>query len=186
MFCKNKKTFAKKLKGFLIAEVLVASFLLTVGLTATTALIASSLKYSLDSQDTIVATMLAQEGVELVRNVRDNGFISTPANPFSVSFSSANKHCRISYNSNMECQPSVQSSPYYSLQYTGGFYKHTGVADKFSRYIYVVYDNTAQTAVVRNFVYWGTVPTLITTGVTTNCTVINKCVFTEIILTNWK
>lgn len=73
---KNKRktissTMPRQRKGFSIGEVLISSFLLLVGITAATALIVQDMREAFDARDTIIATQLAQEGVELVRNVRD-------------------------------------------------------------------------------------------------------------------
>ena len=180
---------AKKIRGFLITEVILSLFVLTIGLTTTTALISSSLNRSFDNRDTVIAVELAQEGVELVRNVRDNGFINNATDPF-YKFSNQ-KHCRIDYTvdytADMDCTGSLQGTSYYALAYTGGFYKHTGGAGKFSRYVYVDYDNAQETWTVKSFVYWGGLFTPPNSGgSTTACTVAKKCVFTEISLTNWR
>lgn len=196
MFCKNKEMFIKKFKGFLIAEVLIASFLLTVGLVASMDVIRSSLRYSLDSQDTIIAAMLAQEGVELVRNVRDNDFLVAGHDGFT-GFGPSNKHCRIDYNistANLDCNSSQGSASRYTLTYSGGFYQHQASSqERFSRYVYINYDSGAGKATVLSFVYWGGGTSGMflasdtgSTGDTTKCTIANKCVFTEIILTAWK
>ena len=81
--------------GFSLGEVLLAGFVLTVGLLSISALMAKSLKNSFENRDSIIAVELAQEGVELVRNVRDNSFIAD-ADGFAKF--SGNKHCRIDYN----------------------------------------------------------------------------------------
>jgi hypothetical protein len=179
----KKKNGQKGMNGFLIAEATISLFVLTAGLIAVMALISSSLKYSIDNRDTIIAVELAQEGVELVCNVRDNGFINNPANPF-FSFSAVNKHCRITYNSALVCTGTVQSAGTYALLYAGGYYSYGD--GKFHRYVYVNYNNI-DTAIVKSFVYWD--PNLFTppnNGDPSLCTIVNKCVFTEITLTNWK
>jgi Tfp pilus assembly protein PilV len=194
MFCKNKKMFIKKLKGFLIAEVLVASFLLTAGLVSIMGVMNSSLRYSLGSQDTIIAVELAQEGVELVRNVRDND-LAAGRNGFT-SFDASNKNCRISYSdTSVGCQSGQGSESRYTLKYIGNFYRHNDTSsERFSRYIYMKRTGgTSPNVLVRSFVYWGGGASGMfraadtgSTGVTTSCTIAKKCVFTEIILTIWK
>lgn len=62
----------KKEKGFSIGEVMVAMFILLVGMVDAIFLTVRSMGELYDSRDAIIATLLAQEGVELVRNVRDN------------------------------------------------------------------------------------------------------------------
>lgn len=173
----------------MIAEVVIASFVLSVGLIATMALISGSLKYSLDNQDAIVAAMLAQEGVELVRNVRDNDFVA--GNSGFTSFSSSDKNCRIDYNdpvTSLDCASSQGSASQYTLTYSSGFYQHQDSSqERFSRYIHIDYDDSVgnENATVRSFVYWGTtMPPA--SGDPASCTALNKCIFTEIVLTNWK
>lgn len=172
-----------KQKGFLLTEAILSLFILTIGLTSVVALISSSLRDSFSSRDTIIAVELVQEGVELVRNVRDNGFLASPPSPFG-SFDPTKKHCRIAYNVVLDCRAVMQGASSYSLQYVSGFYTY-GASDKFSRYVYVEYNGTDQ-AIVKSFVYWGAVPNFGNNGDTSVCTVVNKCVFTQITLTNWR
>lgn len=172
-------------------EVMISSFVLTIGLVAVTALIAKSLGQSLENRDTIVAVELAQEGIELVRNVRDNDFTVTGHNGFTP-FSSSNRHCRQDYNdssASLNCRDSSDAPSnnpgWYYLEYTGGLYEHTSTPSRFSRYIYIDYNQGQESALVRSFVYWGaTVPPV--SGASSSCTVVNKCVFTEVKLTSWK
>lgn len=176
-----------------MTESILSLFVLTTGLLSVTALIIGSLRTSFDNRDVIVGVELSQEGAEIVRNVRDNGFLKNSSNPFEK-FSSTNKNCRISYDAlyaGIDCTSSISGD--YSLKYdTSGFYQHnSGSPTKFSRYLFVDYDGTKAT--VKSFVFWGgasagmfTVGDAGTTGNTTNCTVSKKCVFTEISLANWK
>lgn len=62
----------KTRKGFSIGEVLVAMFILLIGIVDAVFLTVRSVNDLGNSRDAVVATMLAQEGTELVRNVRDN------------------------------------------------------------------------------------------------------------------
>ena len=194
----HTKIKTRTLKGFSLGEVLLSAFVLTAGLLAITALISSSLRSSLGIGDSIIAVGLSQEGIELVRNARDNAWASGSADGFTK-FSS-HKHCRINYNSNplsaLDCnndssRPSVQPGR-YRLQYTGGLYSHPIIAPssaRFSRYIYIDYNAGQKTALVKSFVYWGwgaTVPANIENGISSACTIQNKCVFTEVFLTNWR
>lgn len=197
MFFFARKRFLKKSarKGFLLAEILLAVFVLAIGLTSIIALIVNSLSYSLESQNIIVASQLAQEGIELVRNVRDNDFAAGVGhNGFANFPSPSNKHCYMDYNDSLtslasNCNPSQGPAPSYTLTYDtmSGFYQHQGSSqERFSRYIYIDYDNTVgqEKATVRSFVYWGTfIPR---NGVVADCTAGNKCVFNEVDLRGWK
>jgi len=59
-------------KGFSIGEVMIAMFILVVGIIGAVFLSAKSTAQIGDSRNAIIAASLAQEGVELIRNIRDN------------------------------------------------------------------------------------------------------------------
>lgn len=78
----------KKKSGFTLLEVIVAIFILTVGVGGSFVLIQQTLSASLMVRSRLIATYLAQEGIEIVRNVRDNNWLDqrdsfeTPPEPF--------------------------------------------------------------------------------------------------------
>lgn len=61
-------------KGFLLADVMIAVFITTSALVAIMAAMSPSLKTEFFKRDEIIATGLAQEGIELIRNIRDNNW----------------------------------------------------------------------------------------------------------------
>jgi len=72
------KFFAEKIKnkkGFTLVEVLVALFILFTVISATTALVNSALGTIQNSKAKFVASGLAQEGMEIVRNIRDSNWL---------------------------------------------------------------------------------------------------------------
>ncbi len=197
------KTKKKIRKAFSLGEVLVASFVLTVGLTATTALIVRSIENAYDNREAIIAAELAQEGVELVRNVRDQNFAleadGTPAGQGFAGFVQADKHCRMdSSDSLFTCNPS-QGNPsgrsYYlqvpSFPGLGERFSHTAAVSRFARYIYIDYSAANNNARVISFVFWdwtngASMPSYIpSTGNTSSCTLANKCIFSEAFFTQW-
>jgi Tfp pilus assembly protein PilV len=184
-----KRSFFSKTKGFSIGEVILASFILTTGLIAVSALVASSYRQALVSRDAIIATGLAQEGVELVRNVRDND-LAAGGTGFAE-FSNSHKHCRIDYNDALvlDCTAASGALSRYTLQYgSNGYYAHANTAsERFSRHIYIDYNTTAENALIRSFVYMN--PSLYTPpsdGNANGCTAASKCAYTEVTLTAWK
>jgi len=71
------RNYAKKnLKGFTILEMIVAIFLITVGIIGIFALITKTVSNSTVSRDEMTAAYLAQEGIEIVRNIRDSNYIN--------------------------------------------------------------------------------------------------------------
>lgn len=172
-------------RGFSFGETLLATFILSVGLIIVIKLFQVSITNSLFLRDATVASELAQEGVELVRNVRDNDFIAG-GNGFA-SFSN-NKHCFIAVNSpGLNCYSTQGGTSQYYLTYQGGRYVATASASKFLRYIYIDYTGGPNPqAVVKSFVVWGGASMPPSNGSTTNCNIQNQCVYTEMLLTNWK
>ena len=71
----------KHKKGFSIVETMVAITVLLIGVVAPMSLAADGVRAARLSQDQIVAFYLAQEGIELVKNKRDNNKISVTNQP---------------------------------------------------------------------------------------------------------
>lgn len=61
-------------KWFSIIEILIWIFIFTLGLVSIYALIISSLRLNDYSKNSIIASSLAKEGIELVRNIRDGNY----------------------------------------------------------------------------------------------------------------
>ena len=64
-----------KPQGFTIVEVLVATLIITVGVGASFALVQNIRVLTITAASTFEASYLAQEGVEIVRNIRDSNFL---------------------------------------------------------------------------------------------------------------
>jgi len=69
LFSKKKKT------GFSLLEVIIAIFVLTTGILAVMSLIYKTVASSSFSSNRLIAAYLAQEGIEIVRNIRDTNWI---------------------------------------------------------------------------------------------------------------
>jgi len=70
-----KKKFRQNMAGFTLLETIVAVGLIVVGLVAALTLITNSLFYVSNIQDRLVAANLTTEGIEVVRNIRDNNWL---------------------------------------------------------------------------------------------------------------
>ncbi|TXG77729.1 hypothetical protein E6Q11_02290 [Candidatus Dojkabacteria bacterium] len=180
----------KKLRGFTVGEVVLSSFVLTLGLTSAVSLISQSFRTSVDNQNVIIASELAQEGVELVRNFRDNNLVKkaatgSPDDVFTNFPSGTNNKCVISYNStSLDC-----GGPETQLALSNGLYQASGVAglSRFYRLLKIEHVPPSPTARVKSFVTWQDPGgSLNGGGDTTWCTLSNKCVYTEIFLTEWQ
>lgn len=132
-----------KNKGFTLLELLVAIFVITVGIIAAFIIAQYPLYYASISISRLTAAYLAQEGIEIVRNIRDTNWLQEgddwnaglgggdyEADYTTTTFvATANDFCEDSYNCN-------NYNPDNPLKISGGFYCYTGAADtKFKRKI---------------------------------------------------
>lgn len=62
-------------KGFSLLEVIIAIFVITIGITGAVNLINFGISSATVSKSQIIATNIAQEGMEIVRGVRDSNWI---------------------------------------------------------------------------------------------------------------
>lgn len=80
MDCENKKISepageSVSEKGFSILEVVIAMFIITMGLIGIISLLEQNIQAKYLNKNNLIASMLAQEGIELVRNRRDTNWI---------------------------------------------------------------------------------------------------------------
>ncbi len=94
-FLDLKKRDFKKQSGFTLIE-LIVSLLMLIGILQIFLLISASVNSSSTLRDGLVAANLAQEGIEVVRNIRDRDFFL--GNAFGASL--PNGSWRVQWNSN--------------------------------------------------------------------------------------
>jgi len=68
-----------KTKGFTLIETVVAIFLLTVGTVGSFSLMQKVTSFAAISSSQLVASYLAQEGIEIIRNIRDTNYLKRQA-----------------------------------------------------------------------------------------------------------
>lgn len=180
--------------GFSIAEVIIAAAVITVGILATLNLLYSSRNTERGNRDFIVAAQLAQEGVEIVRNVRDNNFASGGGGYVDISSATntgSQPHCTVDLGGIVY----VTGARLYQCRNTtaalAGALSATSVTLNgivYSRYVNVNYVSATPSAEAVAFVYWGglwspgnTVATMKAT-----CNRQRKCAYSEANLLGWK
>jgi len=67
-------------KGFSFIEVLVSIFILVIAITASFSVLRGILSYNVTNSSRLVAAYLAQEGIEIVRNIRDGNWLESRSN----------------------------------------------------------------------------------------------------------
>lgn len=178
----NKK-IARKHSGFSLVEVLVSVFLITTGLLASVNLISSSMRDSMDARNQLIAGQLAQEGVELVRNIRDNNWASADSGGSFAHITTGND-CRIDksylYPAAIDCTAGVSAKRLY-LNNIGGFYVHSSVDAIATRFYRKLIISGVSDRTIISMISWsGIFPADIAT-----CNTVNKCAYTKIILSSW-
>ena len=90
---KLKKEMDKK-KGFTIIELVITIFILSFGVIGVFSAFSIITILTSDSADRLTATYLAQEGMEIIRNIRDKNWLDMDATPCT------DKPCAINWLSN--------------------------------------------------------------------------------------
>ena len=166
-------------RGFSLVEVLFTLMVLSVGIAAVAALMTANIKNSTNAKNQIVASNLAQEGVELVRNLKDNKEInldSLPAGTYD--------NQRID-----KTMTAINSGADKRLYLNGGFYTHTatGTPTKFYRSVSLLITgdkaaipSSTRITTVTSFVSWNA------TGSFSPCNVANQCVSVVSVIPDFK
>ncbi len=140
--------FLNNQKGFTLVETLVSLVILTVALIPILNLSTSAARVSATVQDNLVASGLAQEGIEVIRAVRDTNWFNNRAFDFGLS----NGDYRVEWNSTVLL--SLGSNP--ALNLNNGQYTYSGgTPSKFSRTITITKVNAGELKVVSQINWLG-------------------------------
>ncbi len=111
----------KKIKAFSIIEIMAVVFIVTIGMVGMMNLIGQSIRVQRLNEHTLIAYQLAQEGIELVRVIRDDNWLSEDPDTFFNALSPGYSYC-IDY-SNVELG-SAFASPCRLYLNDNDFYVH--------------------------------------------------------------
>ncbi|QQR77073.1 MAG: prepilin-type N-terminal cleavage/methylation domain-containing protein [Candidatus Moraniibacteriota bacterium] len=116
-------------KGFSFVEVIISLFVLSIGFLGVVNLSTTTLRNSFLQRDAVVASMLVQEGAELVYNIRDTNLAKG-----ATAFAGVSEG---TYRIDFE-NPTLVSGSYQVSLDSNGFYGHSGTTPtKFSRKVIV-------------------------------------------------
>lgn len=191
---KNRKDNRKSIykichTGFSLMEVIISVFVISVGIVSIFPLIGQSLATSLDSRDQIIASFLAQEGVEIIQSIRDNNWAdgTTGDAAFTTNMPGSDyNNCVLNYTSTAlnsgNCNKGFSSTALF--RDSSGFYVLSGsTATKFHRKLQLDYSGSGEnmTVEVTSMVVWGgsNFPSV------ANCVTSNKCAYAKTMLTQW-
>lgn len=111
-------------KGFTMIEVLGAIFIITMGVMGIFSLVPQAVSFTTISSSRLVATYLAQEGIEIVRNIRDTNLLKIhkglmPEDDWTNGLTGCAGGCEADYNDTVLF---ISADRYLTL--FGGFYHY--------------------------------------------------------------
>ena len=143
----------KSSKGFTLLEMIFTIFILTVGIVGIYGAITRMISQSADVSDRLIASYLAQEGIEITRNLRDGNWLEgvdwdTGIDDAVIDCSAG---CEADFNETSEMIAYADRFLYFNAN---GFYSYTGADQtKYKRKI-IVTNLTATSVSVKVEVYW--------------------------------
>lgn len=188
------RQLSTRFRGFSIGEVVIAAAVITVGVLATLNLLYSSRNTERGNRDFIVAAQLAQEGVEIVRNIRDNNFASGGggyADISSVTGGGVRPHCTVNFGGTTYVTGAQLYDCKNSVPALSGALSATSVTLNgmvYSRYVNMNFVSAAPSVEVAAFVYWGGLwsPGNNVATMKATCNRQNQCAYSEASLLGWK
>lgn len=173
--------------GFSLLEVVIAMFVLSVGMLGVMQLMSGTLRHSFNQRDAVIASQLAQEGVELVYNIRDTNMVAG-----NEAFKDIDEGTSWRIDA-MSSMPALTGSTAFTLYertldhaYT---YNASGATEtRFSRKIIVndINSGSILSKKVTSFVVWsgGSFPAD-ASNPEANCLIGDRCAFAQVILQDY-
>jgi len=143
-------------KGLTLIEAVIALFLITMGMVGFFSLFQKIINYNTVISSRLIAAYLAQEGIEIVRNIRDNYWLDTDPSMTWDDFRGdgslyCSSGCEFDYES-LDFNSFGQGDDYLKIDDNGdnkGFYNYTdGPTTKFKRKIIITSSENEEVNVV--------------------------------------
>lgn len=125
--------------GISLIEAMVALLILTVGLIPAMAIVSSSNNLSALIKNNLIAANLSQEGVEIVRGLRDANWFVSPSGSVAFDYGLSDGTYRVEWDTNIQGTPvklpqPVGANPPLKFDSSTGLYNYsTGVDTQFRR-----------------------------------------------------
>ncbi|MDP1834014.1 MAG: hypothetical protein U0944_03515 [Candidatus Moranbacteria bacterium] len=177
---KNEKT-TRKYKAFSLIETLFAILLITTGILTTMGLVGTGMAVSIDARNQLIAVELAQEGVELARNIRDNNWENNVGTFDSIT---AGANCRVDKTYNYP-NPIVCNGQYRLYLDGNGFYTHNSAGTPTRFYRKLDIGNGTDNRSVISMVTWDSRGTSALPNDAADCDTVHKCAYAEVVLSRW-
>ena len=125
----------KRSAGFTLVEALVALTLLTVGLIPAFQQATAAINLSNSIRNSLIAAHIAQEGIEVVRGMRDANWFNR--RPFDDSLTVCASGCTVQFDSDAPQPTSFAESPLRLDPLSGLYQYNTGNPTPFSRIVII-------------------------------------------------
>lgn len=155
---RGKSEKNKPLTGFTILELIITIAVLSVGMLSVFGIFYSLSSLSYTASSRLTAIYLAQEGLEIIRNIRDNNFIA------AVVWSTGLTNCTAGCQADYKTGTAVEAAPNQLQAYSGanflkinsdGFYSYdAGTATIFTRKITITQPMGTDTMKVDVQIFW--------------------------------
>lgn len=127
----------RKQRGFTLLESMVAIAVFTVGVSTAVFVITQAIGVGSRTRDRIIATHLAAEGIEVVRNIRDRNWLA--GRPWADGITDLANAC-VSWDSDYNTSSGTYTidtacAGGANIAYDGMYYEHTTAQSQFSRLI---------------------------------------------------
>jgi len=143
--------------GFSLLETIVVLFIVSVGLISIVNLTISSLKAQTLNRNTLIAYQLAQEGLELIRNVRDTNWLSGNTWDDGIEGSGSGTKYRVDFASwPVEVSGISEATLQLASSTNAGFYIHdsNSPSSLFSRMVTITTATGTASSTVESLVQW--------------------------------
>ena len=182
---------SKKLsRGFTAIELVISIFVLSMGLIAIFNAFSVIIILTADQADRLTATYLAQEGMEIIRNIRDTNWVNHNKNPKPLWFENLDlEDCRYGCQADYSSSRLLRAHEYLFLDSTAGFYNYSflGNQTRFKRKILIEKLDEVPTAIkIITEVSWDQKATIFSEGKSAdNCETTLNCIRAESTLYDW-
>lgn len=149
-----------KKNSFTLLEVIFSITILVLTITGSFTLISRLLTFSPQTQSKLIASYLAQEGIEIVRNIRDTNWLESSSNPWDENLTtchgvcdeSIGNGCIIDYNTPNQTDPdlAIYNGEYLKVDEANGLYSYSApTLTKFKRKVVIFSTDDILTVCVR-------------------------------------
>ena len=140
-----------KNKGFSLIEMVVAVFVILVGVVTTFGVLQKIIVSTSISSSRLVATYLAQEGIEVVRNVRDTNWVESKN--WTQDIGGGGGGLETDYDDETVKSPWIGEGSFLEINNEGFYSYDSGVETKFKRKI-IINETPSEKLEVKVEVFW--------------------------------